>query len=137
MPDAAEVSDTILRDIFSAFDEQKNSEVSSIERICIKQLLLQAAHKELAPSSTTEQPELEGKDAIVIEDSFPRIEERTTTPESIDSEEEIIETSSAASGDHEKELDPFAAVLKFFENNPPRGVVVSSEASTTEKPIIV
>ncbi|PIC43046.1 hypothetical protein B9Z55_009930 [Caenorhabditis nigoni] len=52
--DAAEVSDTILRDIFSAFDEQKNSE---------------AANKELnSAPATTEEPELEGKGAIVIED---------------------------------------------------------------------
>lgn len=112
--DAAEVSDTILRDIFSAFDEQKNSE---------------AANKELVPS-TTEEPEIEGKGAIVIEDSFPRIEERTTTPEPMESEEEV--EHSDEDKDHEKELDPFAAVLKFFENNPPREVI---EQQTTEKPL--
>ncbi|EGT36210.1 CBN-BRP-1 protein [Caenorhabditis brenneri] len=114
--DAAEVSDTILRDIFSAFDEQKNSE---------------AANKELnSVPSTTQEPELEGKGAIVIEDSFPRIEERTTTPEPMESDEEIEHSSSSEDKDHEKELDPFAAVLKFFENNPPREVI----EATTEKP---
>eukprot|EP00081_Caenorhabditis_elegans_P005688 NP_001255151.1 Bypass of Response to Pheromone in yeast [Caenorhabditis elegans] len=121
--DAAEVSDTILRDIFSAFDEQKNSE---------------AANKELnsATPSTTEEPELEGKGAIVIEDSFPRIEERTTTPEPMESEEDAEHTSSE--DNHEKELDPFAAVLKFFENNPPREALEAAgaeTAATTQKPL--
>ena len=72
---------------------------------------------------------MEGKGAIVIEDSFPRIEERTTTPETMESEEEVEHTSSE-DNDHEKELDAFAAVLKFFENNPPREIV----EQTTEKP---
>ncbi|CAP35675.3 Protein CBR-BRP-1 [Caenorhabditis briggsae] len=123
--DAAEVSDTILRDIFSAFDEQKNSE---------------AANKELnSAPATTEEPELEGKGAIVIEDSFPRIEERTTTPEPMESNEEIEHSSEDK--DHEKELDPFAAVLKFFENNPPREVIEQQQQQETteqpQKPLII
>uniref|UniRef100_A0A1I7TBE3 Ovule protein n=2 Tax=Caenorhabditis tropicalis TaxID=1561998 RepID=A0A1I7TBE3_9PELO len=95
-----------------------------------------AANKELnSVPSTTEEPEMEGKGAIVIEDSFPRLETRTTTPEPMESEEEM-EHPSSEDKDHEKELDPFAAVLKFFENNPPREIVEST-SEKPQKPIIV
>ncbi|CAI5444784.1 unnamed protein product [Caenorhabditis angaria] len=105
VPANDEVSDTILRDIFSAFDEQKNSE---------------AANKEI-PKVEPEAEIMEGKGAIVIEDSFPKLEERTTIqPENEEESEEV--------DDHEKENEEFVSVMKFFENTPIRH---SSEPSTT------